>query len=205
MEQRSEEWFKARLGKATGSKFHDAVSFTRSGESAYRRNYRYQLIAERLTGERTEIYTNAAMQWGIDNEDSARLAYEFATGNEVKEEGFITHPEVKDAGISPDGLVGEEGGVEIKCPEIATHIETLSRKQVPSKYREQVVGAMWVTGRKWWDFVSYDPRLPEHLQMIVIRVERDEQEIKDFEEKIKDFLREVDKEYERVLKLGDEL
>jgi len=205
VEQRTDEWFKARLGKATGSMFHDAVSFTRSGEASVRRNYRYKLIAERLTGQSQDFYTNQAMQWGIDNEDSARLAYEFKTGYTVEQAGFMEHPVIKDAGISPDGLIGEDGGVEIKCPETATHIETLTSKKVPAKYIEQVLGALWVTGRKWWDFVSYDPRLPEGLQMIVIRVERDESEIKNLEEGIKTFLEEVDKEYERVLQLQDEL
>lgn len=203
MEQRSDEWFRARLGKATGSKFHDICSFTRSGESAYRRNYRYQLIAERLTGERQEFYTNAAMQWGIDNEDSARLAYEFATGNVVEEAGFLEHPTIKDAGISPDGLIGKDGGVEIKCPETATHIQTLTSNQVPSKYMEQVDGAMWVTGRKWWDFVSYDPRMPEDLSLVIIRVKRDATRLKHLESNIVDFLDEVDKELERVLELRD--
>lgn len=203
MEQRSDEWFKARLGKATGSKFHDICSFTRSGESAYRRNYRYQLIAERLTGEKQDFYMNAAMQWGVDNEDSARLAYEFATGNVVEEAGFIEHPTIKDAGISPDGLIGDDGGVEIKCPETATHIQTLTTNEVPSKYMEQVDGAMWVTGRKWWDFVSYDPRMPEDLAMVIIRVERSNARLRSLETNIVDFLEEVDQELERVLELRD--
>lgn len=203
MEQRSDEWYLARLGKATGSKFHDICYFTKSGESANRRNYRYQLIAERLTGAVQPTYTSSAMQWGTDNEPVARLAYEMKTGYTVQEAGFLVSETLPDAGISPDGLIGVDGGVEIKCPEIATHIETLTKNRIPEQYIEQIDGAMWVTGRKWWDFVSYDPRLPEDLQLVIIRRHRDEDAIKDLEENIKDFLNEVDQELMRILELRD--
>ena len=199
--QRTEEWFQARLGKCTGSKFHDAVSFTRSGESSVRRNYRYQLIAERLTGVVQETYTSSAMQHGTDNEPVARFTYEMKTGYQVEEVGFIPSEELPDSGVSPDGLVGLDGCIEIKCPETATHIETLTSGKVPIKYREQVDGVMWVTGRKWCDFISYDPRLPEDLSIIIIRVERDEERIKQLKEYLKEFLDEVDQELMRVLEL----
>lgn len=203
MDQRSDEWYQARLGKATGSKFHDVCSFTRSGESASRRNYRYQLIAERLTGVVQPTYTSSAMQWGIDNEPVARLAYEMKTGYTVQEAGFLVSEILPDAGISPDGLIGQDGGVEIKCPEIATHIETLTKNRIPEQYIEQIDGAMWVTGRKWWDFVSYDPRLPEDLQLVIIRRERNENAIQELESNLREFLNEVDIELMRILELRD--
>ncbi len=203
--QRTEQWFLDRLGKATGSRFHDVCSFLKYGEAAARKNYRYQLIAERLTGVRVEGYTNSAMQWGIDNEPLARLTYELKTGYQVEESDFITSEVLPDSGVSPDGLIGIDGGVEFKCPETATHIETLTSKKVPSKYMEQVDGCMWVTGRKWWDFVSFDPRLPEDLSMIIIRVPRDELRIKALEDNIRNFLEEVDRELLRVLEIRDEL
>lgn len=205
MLQRTEQWFLDRLGNATASKFHDICSNGRYGESAKRKAYKYQLITERLTGNPTESFTSKAMQHGTDNEDSAILAYEFKTGYLTEESGFIPHPEYPDAGASPDRLVGLDGGVEVKCPDTATHVETLVKKEIPSIYREQMLGGMWVTGRKWWDFVSYDPRLPEELQLVIIRLERNEDEIKELESKIVAFLEEVDEELMRIMNLMEEL
>jgi len=200
--QGSDEWLQARIGKCTGSRFHDACSFTRSGsESANRRNYKYQIIAERLTGQQQDFYSNRAMEWGTATEDSARLAYEFSTGNDVEQVGMLVHPELADVGFSPDGLVGDDGAIEIKCPETATHIQTLTSGKIPAKYMEQVLGVMWVTGRKWCDFISYDPRLPEDLQIITVRLDRDAEQIAELDENIREFLADVDKEYEQVLKL----
>lgn len=204
LNQGSEEWLQARIGKCTGSRFNDACSFTRAGsETAARRNYKYQIIAERLTNEQQDFYTNRAMDWGTDTEDSARLAYEFKTGHDVKQVGMLVHPELPDVGFSPDGLVGDDGAIEIKCPETSTHIQTLTSGKIPYKYLEQVLGVMWVTGRKWCDFISYDPRLPEDLQMIVIRLNRDEQQIEQLDSDIRTFLIEVDKEYDRVMGMRD--
>ncbi len=202
--QGTDEWLAARIGKCTGSRFHDACSYTRSGsETAARRNYKYQLVAERLTGQQQDFYTNRAMDWGTATEDSARLAYEFKSGNEVDQAGMLVHPKLADVGFSPDGLVGEDGAIEIKCPETSTHIQTLTSGKIPAKYMEQVLGVMWVTGRKWCDFISYDPRLPEDLQMIVIRLERNEKQVNQLDEDIQEFLSEVDKEYHQVMKLRD--
>lgn len=194
MEQRSEEWFKARLGKATGSRFNDVMTTLRSGgEAAARKNYRAELVAERLTGVRNEMWTSPAMQWGIDNEPLARLAYELETGNEVEDAPFVPHPEME-AGVSPDGYIGKDGLIEIKCPNTATHIETLKKSEVPRQYIAQVQGQLWITGRKWCDFVSFDPRLPENAQMIVVRVESDPVYQAELEDEITDFLEGVDKE-----------
>ena len=191
MAQQSPEWFAARLGKATASRFKDVLATIKTGEAATRRNYRMQLVVERLTGQKEEGYTNAAMQWGNDNEPLARIAYEVKTGLLVTQADFVDHPTLM-AGASPDGIIGDDGGLEIKCPhQSAVHIETI-QSGMPSEHMPQVQGAMWITGRKWWDFVSYDPRMPEHLQLYVQRIERDEKYIADLEAKVTAFLCEVE-------------
>lgn len=191
MGQQSPEWFAARLGKATASRFKDVLATIKNGEAATRRNYRMQLVVERLTGQKEEGYTNQAMSWGNDNEPLARIAYEVKTGLLVTQADFVDHPTLM-AGASPDGLIGEDGGLEIKCPhQSAVHIETI-QSGMPSEHMPQVQGAMWITGRKWWDFVSYDPRMPEHLQLYVQRIERDDKYIADLEAKVTAFLCEVE-------------
>ena len=200
--QQSDEWFKQRIGKATGSRFKDIIAKIKSGEAAARRNYRAQLVLERLTGSREETYTNAAMQWGNDNEPLARVAYEAKTGLVVVEVDFINHESLM-AGVSPDGLVDDEGGIEIKCPyQSAIHLETL-KNGMPDEHMAQVQGAMWITGRKWWDFISYDPRFPDAIQLYVQRVERDEKYIGDLEREVIKFLSEVDAELEQILKMTE--
>ena len=190
-EQRTPEWFSARLGKATGSRFSDIMAKTRSGYSSSRKNYAAELVTEILTNTPSESYTSGAMQWGTDNEPVARLQYELSTGNEVLETGFWIHDTLS-AGASPDGFIGTDGLIEIKCPNTATHIDTLISKKLPRQYEAQVQGQMWITGRTWCDFVSFDPRLPENVQMFVVRVERDDLYIKELEEEIIKFLEEVD-------------
>jgi putative phage-type endonuclease len=190
MEQRSEEWFKARLGKVTASRVADILAKIKSGESASRRNYKIQLVSERLTGEKQETYINQAMQDGIDREFYARERYVQQFG-EVEEVGFIQHPTLE-AGASPDGIVGEDGIIEIKCPMGTTHTETLMSQDVPSKYMPQIQFQLLCTGRKWCDFVSYNPMFPEHLQVFVKRVEADVDYQKELEAEVKQFLSEVD-------------
>jgi putative phage-type endonuclease len=190
MEQRSEEWFKARLGKVTASRVADILAKIKSGESASRRNYKIQLVSERLTGEKQETYINQAMQDGIDREFYARERYVQQFG-EVEEVGFIQHPTLE-AGASPDGMVGEDGIIEIKCPMGTTHTETLMSQDVPSKYMPQIQFQLLCTGRKWCDFVSYNPMFPEHLQVFVKRVEADADYQKELEAEVKQFLSEVD-------------
>lgn len=201
MEQRSDAWFAARLGKATASRFHDIMSKTKSGPSAYRKNYKAELVVERLTGEKASSFTSPAMQWGIDNEPIARLAYTAETGNDVEDATFVQHMTLE-AGASPDGYVGEDGLVEIKCPNTATHIETLWTKKVPFQYIAQVQGQLWITGRKWCDFVSFDPRMPSNAQLFITRVERDEDYITSLEDEIVDFLDEVEQDFEFVRSYG---
>jgi len=196
-DQRTDAWYAARVGRATASRLNDIMSRTRSGYGAQRKNYMAALVVEILTGNPTPYYTNAAMQWGTEMEPVARMAYILSTGNEVEETGFWVDDEIG-AGASPDGFVGEDGLVEIKCPNTATHLETLERKEVPYQYKAQVQGQMWVTGRKWCDFVSYDPRLPENAQMIIIHVERDEDYIKNLAEEVEQFMMEVVEQVEFV-------
>ena len=190
MEQRTEEWFAARLGKVTASRVADVLAKIKSGESASRKNYKMELVVQRLTNKQGESFTNAAMEWGTEQEPFARMAYEAHTGTFVKEEGFVDHPTIEGFGCSPDGIVGE-GLIEIKCPNTANHIETVLENKVPSKYIPQMQCQMACTGAKWCDFVSFDPRVPEDLQLFVVRVERDQEYIDSMEVEVKQFLSEV--------------
>jgi putative phage-type endonuclease len=155
------------------------------GWGASRANYEAQLIAERLTGETTSGFTNAAMQWGIETEPEARAAYQFYADSEVEEVGFIDHPTIAMSGASPDGLVGVlaslDGLIEIKCPNTATHLATLLDSKVPAKYMTQMQWQMACTERAWCDWVSYDPRLPESMRLFVQRIERDDKRIQELE------------------------
>lgn len=198
MEQRSEDWFFIRLGKVTASRIADVTAKTKTGWGAGRANYKAQLIAERLTGQRQESFTNAAMQWGTDTEEAARVAYAFLEGQTVTEEAFVVHPFILDAGASPDGLVGSDGLVEIKCPNTATHIETLKGASIPSKYIGQMQWQMACTGRQWCDFASFDPRLPEEMQLFVQRLPRDDAHIKELETMVREFLREIEDDVEEL-------
>ena len=191
IEQGSTEWFQQRCGKATASRIADIIAKTKSGPSASRKNYMAQLVAERLTGTVADSFTNGAMQWGTDTEPHARDAYAFLQGVEVELAEFVIHPSISDAGASPDGYVGEDGLVEIKCPNTSTHIDTLLGKTVPSKYVTQMMWQMSCTGRLWCDFVSFDPRLPSHLSLFVKRVQRDDQFIGELEREVEAFLKEV--------------
>lgn len=192
-EQRTDDWYKARLGVPTASRFSDIISKTKSGASASRAKYKSELVSEILTGVSRDNYTSSAMVWGTENEDTARLEYELLTGRSVDEIGLCLHDSFN-AGASPDGLIGDDGTMEIKCPDTSTHINTLKTGNAPKTYYAQIQGQLWITGRKWCDFVSYDPRLPENAQIIVIRVERDDEYIDDLEEEVLEFVREVEQE-----------
>lgn len=192
MKQGSPEWLQARCGLATASCFADVLASLKSGaEAASRRNYRAQLIAERLTGVPAETYLSAEMKWGQEQEPFARIAYEARTGNVVQQVAFIRH-ETLMAGASPDGLIGEDGQCEIKCPNTATHIDALLKGMDPG-HIPQIQGNLWMSGRRWADFVSYDPRMPEHMQLYIQRIERDEKYIEKLEAEVRKFLAEVDK------------
>jgi putative phage-type endonuclease len=189
--QGSDEWKALRLGKVTASRVSDVVGRTKSGYGAGRANYMAQLIAERLTDTVAEAYTNAAMQHGTETEPEARAAYEFYQGVTVSEVAFVPHAKIDQAGCSPDGLVDDDGLVEIKCPNTATHLETLLGQAVPSKYETQMQFQMACTGRKFCDFVSYDPRMPENMRLFIKRVPRDDARIKELESEIASFLLEM--------------
>lgn len=191
IEQRTDEWFAARLGKVTASKVADVMARTKTGYSASRENYMAQLVVEQITGTRQESFTNSAMQWGTDQEPFARGAYEAATGNMVEEIGFVNHPAIEMAGASPDGLVGDDGCVEIKCPNTATMIETLLTGTIPQKYFAQMQFQMACADRSWCDYVVFDPRMPAKAQLFIKRVPRDDTFIADMEAEIKKFLAET--------------
>jgi len=191
IDQGTPEWHQERCGKATASRIADIIATTKSGPSASRRNYLAQLVAERLTGTVAESYTNAAMQWGKDTEEQARATYAFLKGADVFKAPFVLHPAILDSGASPDGFVGSDGLIEIKCPNTATHIETLLAGKIDAKYLTQMQWQMACTGTLWCDFVSYDPRMPEHLAIWVKRVPRDDAVIEELEAAVRVFLSEV--------------
>lgn len=198
IEQRSADWFSARLGLCTASKFADAIAKLKTGKPAQaRQTYAIQLVAERLTGQPTPHFTTAAMQWGIDNEPAARIEYAWKRDVEVEEVGFIRHASIM-AGASPDGLVGSEGAVEFKCPSSQRHLETWLGG-MPEEHMPQVQGQLWITGRVWCDFVSFDPRMPKELALYVQRVERDDIFIANLDLEVRQFLAEVD-DLERQLR-----
>ena len=192
IEQRTDDWFAARLGKVTASRVADVIAKTKTGYSASRQNYAAQLICERLTGSPAESYSNAAMQWGVDHEDEAALAYAFHHDAELSSIGFIDHPRVVMSGASPDRLIGTAGLAEIKCPNTATHIDTLLHERVPEKYVTQMLWQMACCEREWCDFVSYDPRLPEDMRLFVKRVGRNDARIAELETEVSSFLEELD-------------
>ena len=194
MEQRSEEWFATRCGKVTASKVADILATIKSGVSASRQNYLIELAIQRVTGVVEPSYTNAAMQWGVDTENQARAAYEVKTNNFVDQIGFVDHSEIANFGCSPDGLIDDAGLVEIKCPNSSTHWEYFKSREVPRKYMIQIQTQLSVTDREWCDFVSFDPRMPERKQLLIIRVPRDVNMIHKIESNVKKFLIEVESE-----------
>jgi putative phage-type endonuclease len=201
MEQRTEEWFAARLGKVTASRVADVIAKTKSGYSASRDNYMAQLICERLTGQQGESFSNAAMTWGTETEPLARSAFEAYADVMVEEVGFVSHPTIEQAGASPDGLVGLFGMLEIKCPNTATHIDTLLSQTVPGKYITQMMWQMRVCERQWCEFVSFDPRLPQDLQLFVKRVEFDAEYVATLEKEVIQFLAELDDKVNKLTNL----
>lgn len=192
--QGSDQWKQDRAGRATGSRAADILATIKNGEAAARRNYRTQLVVERLTGDPAEDgYVSKEMQWGLDHEPFARMHYEAVTGAMVREAGFAYLPDVM-AGCSVDGFIdeGSLGIFECKCPLSATHITYLQADQLPSAYEPQILHNLWVTGADFADFASFDPRMPEHLRLFRIRVPRDEKAIKAHEKAVLAFLAEVD-------------
>ena len=191
--QGSDAWQEIRCGKVTASKITDIMAKLKSGKpSAGRTTYMGQLIAERLTGVKSDGFSNTAMQWGIETEPQARAAYEFLNDVEVEQIAFMDHEYIHFSGMSPDGLVCEEGMLEIKCPNTATHIDMLISQKIPKKYIDQMQWQMACSGRKWCDFMSFDPRMREHLNKLVIRVGCDNDYIQEMEKEVISFNNEID-------------
>ncbi len=194
-QQRSEQWFADRVGKATASRIADAISKLKNGkESAARRAYRAQLVSERLTGipQGPELGNIRAIKWGVDNEENARKSYEFESDNVVELSGFVCHPKIQNCGASPDGLVGSDGLIEIKCPNTCTHIDYILNDVVPEDYIPQMTLQIACTGRTWCDFVSYDPRLNASNRLFIKRFTPTPQAIAEMEAQVIEFLQEVD-------------
>ena len=198
IEQGTVEWHMQRLGKVTASRIADVLSKGKSGESASRKNYRTELLVQRLTGLPGESFTNAAIEHGINTEPMARIAYEAEMGRFVNQIAFLDHPTIANYGCSPDGLVDKDGLIEIKCPNSSTHIDYLLDDKPPAKYVPQMQCQMAVTGRKWCDFVSFDPRLPDDLRLFVVRLERDQEYIEAMEAEVQKFLSEVDEMFTKL-------
>lgn len=196
--QGSPEWFAIRCGKVTASRVADIVRKTKTGYSTSRANYQAELIAQRLTNTVVPGFTNAAMQWGTDNEPNARVAYELMRDCDVQEIGFVIHPTILMAGASPDGLVGADGLAEFKCPLTATHLDTLEGASISADYIIQIQWQMACTARKWCDWVSFDPRLPAWLQLHIQRIKRDDVMIASLEKDVTAFLAELDDKLSRL-------
>jgi putative phage-type endonuclease len=192
-----------RLGKVTASRVADLLAKTKTGPSASRGNYLIELALQRVTKTIEESYTNAAMEWGTQTEPQARVAYEVKTGNFVDQVAFIDHPTIAGFGCSPDGIVASDGLIEIKCPNSATHWSYIKANEPPNKYFIQMQAQMAVTGAKWCDFVSFDPRMPERSQLLVVRVMRDPEYILYMEAEISSFLKEVEKEVQLMEKRNE--
>jgi putative phage-type endonuclease len=207
-EQGTVDWFTARTARVTASQVADAMSYLKRGakngekgaESQARKDYKAQLVVETLTGISQENYVSPAMIWGTEQEPYARALYEVEKGVSVEQVGFFVHPEIDRFGASPDGLVGDDGLLEVKCPNSGTHLEYIINGVAPEQYHPQMLAEMACAERQWCDFVSYDPRMPKHLQLFVVRFFRDDAKIAAMEEEVTKFLAEVDDLLERLPK-----
>jgi putative phage-type endonuclease len=201
MEQRTEEWYSARAGKVTASRVADVIARTKSGYGASRAAYMAELVIERITGKPTEKFSSAAMQWGTEKEPEALSLYQVETGALVELVGFVPHPDIEGSGASPDGLIGGDGLIEIKSPNSSTHLDTLLLQKIPDRYQVQMLWQMACTGRMWCDFVSFDPRMPDHLKLFVRRFNRDDVRIKELETEVKVFIAEINQKVDDLNKL----
>ena len=192
-EQNSAKWIWARTGRITASRICDLMAtLKRGGEAASRRDYRAELIAERLTGNAENHYVTKEMRYGSEQEPFARTAYEIKTGNIVDQAGFVFHPRLAFSGGSPDGLIREDGGLELKCPKTTTHLAYMAAGTVPKEYEYQMLWNMACAERQWWDFASFDARLPEKLRLFIVRMPRDEVRIGEIEREVMRLNNEID-------------
>lgn len=201
-DQGSPEWHAARLGRVTASRVADVIAKTKCGPSASRAAYMGELIAERLTGKSAEGFTTADMQRGTELEPLARAHYEARTDQMVDQVGLVLHPSIEMAGASPDGLVDPDGLLEIKCPRTHTHIDYLLGKVPPAKYVPQMAWQCACTGRKWVDFVSFDPRMPPDLQVFLVRYEPTPAYLAELEGEVSKFLAELDAKLAQIQALA---
>lgn len=200
------EWFAIRCGCVTASRVAEALSFLKKGgSSAEREKYKWELLTETVTGKPVEHYVSPYMDEGRENEPLARTGYELARDVEVEQIGYAHHPRINRTGASPDGLVGNDGLVEIKCPKTDTHLKYLLGGVVPEEYIPQMMWQMACTGRKWCDFVSYDRRVPEDLSLFVVRLERDEKVIAEMEAGVEQFISELNAMCDKLLKRNQDL
>lgn len=200
VEQGSDEWKKVRLGYVSASNLDAVMAKGKAGaESVTREKYKTRLAIERLTGQIGESFSNSSMEWGVENEEKAAMAYEVSCETLLDKTGFWKHPKIPWVGCSPDRIVNDSGGVEIKCPDSHTHIKYWREKKVPVEYVKQVQGQIWVMDWEWCDFVSYDPRMPEKSRLLIVRSYRDEELIKAMQEETEKFLEEVEK---LIIELG---
>ncbi|WP_273721792.1 lambda exonuclease family protein [Bartonella sp. ML71XJBT] len=202
MQQRTAEWFQARLGKVTASNIYNILSKTAKGlpTSKYE-DYKIKLMTERLTGEISQSYITPAMQWGIEHEEEALKEYAFIYDTQITQCGFIQHPTIQMAGASPDGLIDKDGLIEIKCPQSSNHLRFFMDNEIKPEYLAQMQFQMACTGRKWCDFISYDPRFTRdasHLRMKIKRIHRDDKQIEQINQAVESFLTEIEQEIQRI-------
>ena len=204
LEQGSPEWLAARVGRVTASRIADVMAKGKGGEAQTRLNYKWQLVAEVMTGQSQEDrFFSQAMAWGVEQEPFARAAYEIQTGGLVENVGLVAHPSIPRCAASPDGLVGLDGLLEIKCPKTPTHLEYMEKGAIPGHYQLQMLWQMACTGRQWVDFATFDPRLPEELQLFVMRFPRDQTRIDAIEAEVQKFWNEIDEIIETLRKRRD--
>ena len=204
LEQGSPEWLAARVGRVTASRIADVMAKGKGGEAQTRLNYKWQLVAEVMTGQSQEDrFFSQAMAWGVEQEPFARAAYEIQTGGLVENVGLVAHPSIPRCAASPDGLVGLDGLLEIKCPKTPTHLEYMEKGAIPGHYQLQMLWQMACTGRQWVDFATFDPRLPEELQLFVMRFPRDQARIDAIEAEVQKFWNEIDEIIETLRKRRD--
>ncbi len=190
--QNTAAWHENRLGKVTASRVFDIMPGKKGGYLASRKKYMLELLAERITGVELDNVVSKAMQWGTDTEPLARSAYEAWTGNIVTEVGFIEHPTIPSFGASPDGLIGDHGGLELKCPTQTTHLEVMSTGVINPRYIYQMHVGMMCTGREWWEYVDYDPRMPEFAQYYSLIIKSSESFSAQIETEVRKFITELD-------------
>lgn len=195
LEQGSDAWFSARLGVPTASRFKDIVTPAKGDKSASSKAYMYELIAERLIKDREKFFKSEWMERGNEIEPLARASYEFINEVEVKQVGMIFNDEMT-IGISPDGLIGEDGGLEIKCPKASTLVKYMLDGGLPLEYKPQVMGSLLISGREWWDFLAFHP----DMELYKFRVYRDEEYISKMEKHLTSFVEDLEENYQKLVK-----